>query len=214
VLATSKHGADKWVVAIVPGRLDHDTPQMRVAGFRDAALCAFRAARVLGRDEANAGRRARGSGKATGIAEFGRDRQGSQIVDATEAPEAVDTTLERLEREQRAQDGFDVRKTSHDLVDGTEIGAVCLIECADRPDLRPEPRVVTVRPYFLAVNRRPCRSRNLDDRCRARSKSVRISSRQATSRGRLLPVRSECESSSTRRPGRGPRAGRHRADRS
>src|SRR5205085_10649837 len=83
-LAGPDRRAHKGMVAIVPGRFDEDAPEMRVAGFGDAALDPSGAAGVLGGDEADIRHYARGGRKAPGIAELGGDREGREVVDASE----------------------------------------------------------------------------------------------------------------------------------
>ena len=65
-LARAERGADKRMMAIVPGGFDEDAAQMGVAGFGDAALGAFRAARVLGGHEADEGHGAAGPWRSDG----------------------------------------------------------------------------------------------------------------------------------------------------
>src|SRR6476646_4690875 len=95
------------MMPIVPRGFDEDAPQMAVARFRDAALRAPGATRVLGGHEADKGHGAGGGRKAPRVAELGGERERGQGVDAAEAAQPLDTRPERFEIEQRAKVLFD-----------------------------------------------------------------------------------------------------------
>ena len=90
-------------MSIVPGGLDQDAAQMGVAGCGDGAPRLFGAARVFGRHEAGKRHDPWGRREAAGVAEFGRNGERGEIVDAAEAAQALDAGAERLEGEQIAQ---------------------------------------------------------------------------------------------------------------
>src|SRR5688572_31024200 len=123
------------MVAIVPGGFDQDAAEMRIASFGDAALPPRGAARMLRRDEADVGHQPRGRGKAPRIAEFRRNREGGEVVDAAEAPQPSHPFVQGLEIEEGAEILLDVAEASDDLVDGTEIRTMRLIEGRQRPPL-------------------------------------------------------------------------------
>jgi hypothetical protein len=148
-LAGAQRGADEGMVAIVPGRFDEHPAEMRVAGFGDATLRAFRPARVLRGDEADESHRRGGGGKATRVAQLRRDREGGEVVDAAEAPEPRDPWTQRLKIEQRTEIRFDVTEAGNHFIDRAQIGPMCLIEGGQRPRLRAEPDVVALRPGLL-----------------------------------------------------------------
>jgi len=58
---------------------------MGAARFGDAAVRTFRAARVLGRDQAHVGHETRRDRNPTRVAELRRNGEGGQVVDATKA---------------------------------------------------------------------------------------------------------------------------------
>jgi hypothetical protein len=70
------------------------------------------------------------------------------------------------------------------------------------------------RPPLVCVYRRSWRKRNLESRCRPRSRSARMSSPQRSRSRSLLPVHSEYESLSARRRETGWRGDAHLADQS
>src|SRR6187549_1076993 len=96
---------------VVPGGFDEDSSQMRIAGFGDGTVGAFRAARMLRGDEAHEGHGRGRAAKAARIAELGGDRQRGEIVDAAEAAQALDPGSQRLEIEQRAEVVLDRAET-------------------------------------------------------------------------------------------------------
>src|SRR5436309_2892650 len=102
-LAMAYGRTDKRVVSVVPGGFDEDATQMAVARFRDAALRAFGATRVLGGHEADKRHGARSGRKAARVAEFRGDGERGQVVDAAEAAQPLHTRTERFEIEQRAE---------------------------------------------------------------------------------------------------------------
>ena len=123
------------MMPVVPGGLDQYPPQMRIAGFGDVAAGLFRAAGVFGRDEAGKGHHARGGWKAAGVAEFGRDGERGEIVDAAEAAQALDAGAQRFEREEVAEFGVDGVEPADSFVDRADVGAVGLLERGQRPAL-------------------------------------------------------------------------------
>ena len=145
--------ADKRVVAIVPGGLDEHAPQMAVAGFGDRAARLFGAARVFGWDQAGKRHHARRRRKAARVAQFGGDGQRGEVVDAAEAAQAFHTPAQRLQREELTQvrvDGLEARKR---IVDGTDIGAMRLRQCRQRPRLGVQPRMVARVPRALGLGK-------------------------------------------------------------
>ena len=90
---------EKRVMPVVPGGFDEHAAQMGIAGFGDA-----RRGPVWRRWSIRTGTRPmkamtlRRGREAAGVAEFGGDGQGGEIVDAAEAAEALDAGAQRLER--------------------------------------------------------------------------------------------------------------------
>ena len=164
-LPVAERVPEKGMMPIVPGRFDEDPAQVGIAGFGDVATRPGGATRVLGRDEAGEGHDPRRRGKPAGIAEFGGDRQGREIVDAAETPEPLDARSQRLDRQQVAQFGIDRLEAADRFIDGADIGAVGLLERGQRPALRLQPLGVPLRPGFFRRGEAPAwRSRNLDRR--------------------------------------------------
>jgi hypothetical protein len=90
-LSQLKGAALKWVMAILPRGFDQDAAQMGVAGFSDGSARLIGATRVFRRDQTGKCHEARGGGEAAGITQFRGNGQGGEIVDAAEAPKALDT---------------------------------------------------------------------------------------------------------------------------
>ena len=90
LLPTPERAPDEWPMAIVPGRFDEHAPQVRVPGFGDRAAGLACATGMLRRDQADEGHCPGGRGKPARIAQFGRDRQRGQIIDAAETAQPLD----------------------------------------------------------------------------------------------------------------------------
>src|SRR5687767_4305563 len=82
--------ADERMMAIMPGGFDKHTPKMGVAGLGNPTLRALGTTRVFGGYQPDERHGAGRGAKSTRVAELRRDRQRGQIVDATEAPQALD----------------------------------------------------------------------------------------------------------------------------
>ncbi len=98
-LALPQGGTHEWVMSVMPGGFDEHAPQVGIARFGDGTAGLLRAAGMLGRHETDEGHGTGRRGKPTRIAEFGRDRERGQIVDAAEAAQALDAWAQRLEIE-------------------------------------------------------------------------------------------------------------------
>jgi hypothetical protein len=61
----------------------------------------------------------------------------------------LDARPQGVEIEKRAEVLFDGPDPGDDFIDGSQIGAMCLVERWQRPRLRPQPRVVTLRPSLF-----------------------------------------------------------------
>ena len=148
-LAGPERGADEWVMPIVPGGFDEDSAQVSVAGLGDAALGAFRATRMFGRNEADKRHGARRGGEATRVAELRGNRERGEVVDAAKAAEALHPGAERLEIEEGLQLGLDVAESAQHLIDRSQVRPVRLIERGERPRLGAEPGIVALGPRLL-----------------------------------------------------------------
>src|SRR5262245_21216777 len=90
LLAPAQRRADKRPMPIVPSRFDEHTPQVSISRFGDRATRLFRAARMLGGHETDKRHRTRRRREPTGIAEFGRNRQRGEIVNAPQTSQPFD----------------------------------------------------------------------------------------------------------------------------
>jgi len=187
---------------------------MRVAGFGNAALHALGSARVFGRDQADEGHRAGRGGKAMRVAEFGRDGQGGEIINAAEAPQALHPRAQRLQIEQRQEIGFDGAKPGQDFIDGSEIGTVRLLERGQRPRLRSQPRVVALGPRLLRPGEAAAVAEQEFREPVPGAQEIRadVFTNTGADRAPLLPARWECESRSVRRLDTAQPGVRHRGD--
>src|SRR5512142_2450943 len=91
------------MVPVVPGGFDQDAAQMRVARLGDRSARLLGATRVLGWNESDEGHGPGRRREASRITEFGRDREGGQVVDSTEAAQPLDAGLERWQVQQGPQ---------------------------------------------------------------------------------------------------------------
>ena len=94
-------------------------------------------------------------GKAAGVAEFGGDGEGGEIVDAAETAQAFDAGAQRLDGEQIAELGFDGLEPADGFVDGADVSPVGLLERRQRPALGLEPSGMAFRPGFLGGGEPP-----------------------------------------------------------
>ena len=97
-----QRAAAKRVVTILPGGFDQDSSQMRISGLGDVATNLRCAAGMLGWDEASKRHQARRGREAPCIAEFRRDGERREIIDAAKASQGDDARAERFEQEQIA----------------------------------------------------------------------------------------------------------------
>jgi hypothetical protein len=95
--------AEKRMVAVLPGGFDEDPPEMGVAGFGNGASGLFRPAGLFGGDQTGQRHDARCRRETAGIAQFGGNGQGGEIIDAAETPQPFDARAQRLERGRRSR---------------------------------------------------------------------------------------------------------------
>jgi hypothetical protein len=145
-LATVQRLPHEGVMPVVPGGFDENAPQMRVAGlgYRPAGL--GRPTGVLRWYQSDKGHQAGGGRKARRVAQFGGDRQGREIVDASKAAETAGPGPQRLEVEQGPQVLLDGAQPRHDFIDGPQLRLMGLRERGEGPRLRPYPDVVPLGP--------------------------------------------------------------------
>ena len=134
------------LMAVVPGRLDQDTPQMRVAGARNAPPPDARSTGVFRRDKSDEGHHGPGRWEASGVAEFHGEHQGAEGVDAPEAAQARDSVLERRLGHERLQVCFDVVEPTPRFIDGAQIVRMGVCERRQLPLLGAEPLVILGAP--------------------------------------------------------------------
>jgi hypothetical protein len=120
---------------VLPRRFDQDAAEMRVAGFGDRPPRLFGAARVFGGHEAGKGHDPWRRGEAAGVAEFGSDGEGGEIVDAAEAAEPLDPRSQGLEGEEITQFGIDRLQPAEGFIDRTDVGSMGLLKRGQGPAL-------------------------------------------------------------------------------
>ena len=120
--------ARKRMGPVLPGGLDQDAPEMRVARFRDHPARRLRATRVFRRHQASERHEAGGGRKAPRVTELPCNRPRGQLIDPAEAPQALDACAPRLERQQLAQLGINGLEAAKRLLHRAGIRPVCLLE--------------------------------------------------------------------------------------
>ena len=146
LLPAPERAAHERPVAIMPSGFHEHTPQMGVAGFGDRAARLTRSTGVLRRHEADEGHRARRRAEPARIAEFGGDRQGSEIVYAAKTPQSTHPRSQRLKVDEGSQVLFHTAEAGDGFVNGAQTRGVRLLERRQRPRLRAEPGGVGASP--------------------------------------------------------------------
>jgi hypothetical protein len=154
-LPSSERGPEKRVVPVLPGGFAQDPAQMGVAGFGDRAARLFGAARVFGGHEAGKRPHPWRRGEAAGVAEFGGDGEGGEIVDAAETAQALDACAERLDGEQIAEVGIDGLQPAEGFGDRTDVGAMGLLKRRAGPALGLQPGGMAFGPGPLGGRESP-----------------------------------------------------------
>ena len=148
-LTEAERPSKKGMMPVLPRGLDQHPPQMCIPRFRDPAAGLFRPTGILRRDKAGKRHDAGGGGKAPCIAQFGRDGQGGEIVNAAEAAEAFDAGAQRLDGEEVAELGIHRLQSPDGFIDRPHVRAMGLLECGDRPALPLQPGGMAFRPRLL-----------------------------------------------------------------
>jgi len=135
LLTEPERPSQKGMMSVVPGGFDQDPPQMRISCFRDPAAGLFGSTGILRWDQAGKGHHSGGGGEAPRVAQFGRDRECGEIVNAAEAAEPFDAGAERLDREEVTEFGIDRVESPDGFIDRSQVRAMGLLERRDRPVL-------------------------------------------------------------------------------
>ena len=122
---------------IGPGRLDHDAPQMRVAGFADAAATDARPTRVLTRDRTRVAHQLPRLLKARQLADLGHDRHGAELRDPAQALQRLDhrAHLHRQRLDRRIDRALQARDALGSMLDFVQIvhrASTCWAACSKR----------------------------------------------------------------------------------
>src|SRR5688572_4478995 len=148
-LTETESPSEKGVMPVLPRGLDQYPPQMRIPRFRDSATGLFGPTGILRRDQAGKRHDAGGGGEAPGIAQFGGDGEGGEIVNAAEAAETFDAGAERLDGEEVPELGIDRVESPDGFIDRSHVRAMGLLERGDRPALRLQPGRMACGPRLL-----------------------------------------------------------------
>ena len=154
-LTETERPSKKGMMPVLPRGLDQDPPQMCIPRFRDPAAGLFGPTGVLRRDQAGKRHDAGGGGEAPGIAQFGRDGEGGEIVNAAKAAETFDAGAERLDREEVPELRIDRVESPDGFIDRPQVRAMGLLERGDRPALRVQPGVMACGPRLLRPGEAP-----------------------------------------------------------
>ena len=106
----------------------------------------FGATGVLGRNEAGEGHETRCIREAAGVAEFGGDREGGEIVDAAETAQPLDPRAQGLDGQQIPEFELDGVQTGDGFINGSHVGPMRLLKRGQRPALSLEPLGVALGP--------------------------------------------------------------------
>ena len=116
--ACPQHGTDVRAMAIVPGDLDEDAAQVRIAHLGDPAVADGLPGAVLAGDHAQEAHQAARGEKAADVKELGDNDQRGQGVDAAETPEPPDGRAIRLPGRQCGHLGIEFPDAGLELLDG------------------------------------------------------------------------------------------------